>query len=232
MNMTLYDKLKDLLERAFTEHYSITSPCHADIVCTSSQEFDLDDTPNVSILTVGSGKFSLRCCSEGEVSIIAYEHFLNQCISPSSFLQGRMKCDYLLVKEGLDGFSLLLEITSALGDFSSLSRPIYNNRKDSIRFSGGKYEKVENQLFLSLNDLTSVSEIKDFLYAQPQKACVMSYRIYPHTDPDYLMKHPFERYLTIESAETKDNGALVSSPSIESLGFEYRRICHPYVFSI
>lgn len=230
--MTLSNRVKDLLDRAFKEHYRISSPCRAEVVVTVATDFDLDDGQVVSVLPIGSGKFSFHGTVSDDVAIAAYDHFVNQCVAPPSFLRGRMKCDYLLIREGVQGLSLLLEITSGLGSSAALHTPILDNRKEQVRYPGGKYEKVEDQLSHSLQDLLSVPEISAFLMTQPNRICLMSYKIIPHTDSDYLMKHPFERYLLVESEETKDNGAVISCTAIEDQGFEFRRICHPYVFSV
>jgi hypothetical protein len=60
----------------------------------------------------------------------------------------------------------------------------------------------------------------------------MAYRVNPHTDPDYLMKHPFERYLRVESKATAEDGAIVPCLMINNLGFEYRRISHEYSYRL
>lgn len=50
--------------------------------------------------------------------------------------------------------------------------------------------------------------------------------------PSPIQIIPFERYLQIESKTTGEDGALMESPAINALGFEYRRISHNYAFSL
>ena len=77
-----------------------------------------------------------------------------------------------------------------------------------------------------------MDSIKNYLESKAHRVCIMAYRVNPHTDSEYLKKHPFERYLGIESKITGEDGALMESPAINALGFEYRRINHNYAFSL
>lgn len=136
-----------------------------------------------------------------------------------------MKCDYLAAHKDVLGYTMLIELTSALGFVENLSKP-------DKKFKGEKYEKSEHQLANSLKDLLSVASIKTYLESKAHRVCLMAYSVNPHTDSEYLKKHPFERYLQIESKTTGEDGALMESPAINALGFEYRRINHNYAFSL
>lgn len=120
---------------------------------------------------------------------------------------------------------MLIELTSALGTAENLKKPI-------DKYPGGKYEKSEYQLASSLGDLLSVPTINTYMVAKAHRVCLMAYRVSPHSDPDYLMKHPYERYLKVESKVTAEDGALMPCTAINSLGFEYRRISHEYSFRL
>lgn len=226
--------MKALLEDKFIAHYKLNhSVVNVDCYHTSLETFDLDEMPSpIKVLPVGNGKVTFKNNIHGETEIIPYEKFINQCKKPSSFLIGRKKCDYLLVHKDENGYSLLIELTSSLGNESGLAEPILTNKKNAILYSGGKYEKCVHQLAGSLTDLLDVPEIKGHLMAKQHRICLMAYRINPHTDPQYLIKHPFERYLSVESKVTAENGAIIPCPQIESLGFEYRRINHVNAFNL
>ena len=218
--------IKLLLESDFVAHHKVHSVVHADCITTDCEKFDLDDMPSpIRIIPFGEGKVSFVNDTYGELEIAAYEKFIDQCKKPSSFLKGRMKCDYLAVHREDLGYAILIELTSVLGLLENLSKPV-------DKFKGGKYEKSEYQLANSLKDLLSVASIETYLESKTHRVCLMAYSVNPHTDSEYLKKHPFERYLQIESKNTGEDGALMESPAINALGFEYRRISHNYAFSL
>ena len=218
--------IKPLLENDFVAHHGIRTTLVADVLSAESRQFDLDDMPSsVQLMEHGKGKVSLTNDVHGAVEILAYENFVNQCAKPKSFLNGRRKCDYMLVHYADKGYALLIELTSALGTSENLKIPIN-------RYPGGKYEKCEYQLACSLGDLLAVPTINTCLLAKAHRVCLMAYRVNPHTDPDYLMKHPFERYLRVESKVTAEDGAIVPCLAINDMGFEYRRISHDYSFRL
>lgn len=218
--------IKTLLDNDFVAHYGIRSMPVADEIFTESKQFDLDDMPSlVQLMEHGKGKVSLTNDIHGAVEILAYENFVNQCTKPKSFLNGRRKCDFMLVHCADKGYALLIELTSALGTAENLKIPI-------DKYPGGKYEKCEYQLASSLSDLLAVPAVNAYLMRKAHRVCLMAYRVNPHTDPDYLMKHPFERYLKVESKATAEDGAIVPCLIINNQGFEYRRICHDYSFRL
>lgn len=224
--------MKDLLENDYVAHHNLghsrPKPA-ADCVATDLEEFDVDDTVP-PILSAGEGKLTLANRWFGALEIASYERFVDQCKKPTSFLQGRKKCDLFALHQSDDGYAVLVELTSALGTVRDLSKPI--PRIGKPQYPGGKYEKAVVQLASSLADLLAVPEILRRVSAKRHKVCLMAYRLFPHTDPDYLMKHPMERYLKTEAVETADCGAVLSCPEVERYGFEYRRISHDYAFQL
>lgn len=224
--------MKQLLENDFVDAYGIHKHPVADEMITTELDFDLVDMPSpIALQTQGIGSFSLHN-EHGELSVIHYEDFVDQCKKPRSFLEGRKKCDYLLTHTDSMHAAMLVEITSALGNTDPLRAPICNKKTGEVVYEGGKFEKCEDQLYQSLHDLKLVSTIASKLDAYQQRICMMAYVINPYTDSDLLRRKPFLRYLHIEARATADNGAVLPSPKIESLGFEYRRIEHSHVFSI
>lgn len=212
------------MEDDFVAHHNIHVSPVADVVATKALRFDLDDMPSpIHLVADGEGKVSLTNDEYGGLEVLAYENFINQCTKPSSFLNGRRKCDYMAVHYADEGYALLIELTSALGTADNLKKTI-------DKYPGGKYEKSEYQLACSLGDLLAVPSINSCLLTKAHRVCLMAYRINPHTDPDYLMKHPFERYLKVESKVTAEDGAMVLCLAINNMGFEYRRINHAYSF--
>lgn len=223
--------IKHLLEKDFVSAYSISSrSVEPDTQIVGAGQFDLDDS-GVSpfpILPVGQGKASFDN-THGELEVINYEGFINQCKRPASFLQGRKKCDYLMAHEDVEGAVLLLEITSATGNCQNLSKPIlYKDHDKGFQYPGGKNEKCEVQLSHSLRDLMSVTSIKDKLLSYRRRVCLMAYRVNLNAESQQLRS--FQRYLRVESRETGSEGALLSSNSINVFDFEYRRISHDVVF--
>ena len=218
--------IKILMEKDFVSYYKIHSEVEADCISIQYEQFDLEDMPSpIQVKSFGKGEVSFTNETYGYIDVLAYENFVNQCKKPSSFLIGRKKCDYIAVHREDSGYAMLIELTSALGTVQNLAKPI-------DKFPGGKYEKSEVQLEKSLKDLLSVNAIKECLMSKKHRICLLSYCINPHTDPDYLRKHPFERYLKVESQTTAENGAEISNPAINALGFEYRRINHDFSFRL
>lgn len=224
--------MKDLLENDYVAHFHLEhsrpKPA-ADCVTTDLAEFDVDDTVP-PILPAGEGKLTLANRWFGALEIASYERFVDQCKKPASFLRGRKKCDLFALHRSDDGYAVLVELTNATGSVKNLSNPIPPIGKP--QYPGGKYEKAVVQLSSSLKDLLAVPAIKQRIEAKSHKVCLTAYRLYPHTDPKYLMKHPMERYLKTEAAETADCGAVLSCPEVERNGFEYRRISHDYAFQL
>ena len=142
------------------------------------------------------------------------------------------KCVYLLTHADGNHTAMLVEITSALGSVGSLQQPIVEKKSGDVLYAGGKYEKCEDQLFQSLRDLKQVPSIASKLDSYEQRICMMAYVINPYTNKELLSKKPFLRYLHIEAKATAASGAVLSSPKIETLGSEYRRIEHSHVFTI
>lgn len=221
--------LSDLLRHQFISHYSITTKgITVDECITDLSDFDLDDMKSpIKVLPFNQGKVSFKGNTE-HLGIVHYEDFINQCNKPISFSNGRKRCDYIIYSIDSDngiGHIFLAELTTATGGTSNLSKAILCNN-GNIKYAGGKYEKAEKQLADSLATLLDVPEIKAFFNNRTDKQCIMAYKIESYEDPVLRMRHPMNRYLEIESAETQQSGAVISSPAINSYGFTYRRLSH------
>ena len=224
--------MKELLERDYIAEHKISS---RDVTAvpeiTDSVDFDLTDDFPIEILPLGIGQLSIHN-EKGNLEIIHYENFVNQCKRPASFLRGRSKCDFILTSIDNHEIALLIEMTSALGSIANLQKVIIRETDGATAFPGGKFEKCEFQLYSSLRDLMEVQSISEVLNAYAKRICLMAYKIEPYRDTSIIHTRPYSRYLQIESKATSDNGAIIPCPSIEALGFEYRRIEHSYVFSL
>lgn len=225
-------RLADLLRNDLTTFYGITSPIVINSVLVRSPEFDLDDIPGpVHPLAVGAGKVTFKD-NHGELEIVNYEDFVNQCKAPPAFLNGRKKCDYAIVSDRSQ--MLLIEITSATGSVQNLMKPIINQRTGAVIFQGGKYEKAENQLRATLQTIMQVVTISNYVSQFSMKTALMAYKVNPLSVVPALGPgvSTYSRYLAIETRETRQNGALLSCPQIEAYGFEYRRINHNAAFHL
>lgn len=225
--------MKQLLENDFLKHYGVTSTVAIDCLSITDVDFDLDDENSpISLKTLGKGKASFHN-DNGELEIVHYEDFINQCDKPPSFKKGRKKCDYLLCHTTTPETVMLLEITSALGSRANLELPITHKNTGKLLYAGGKFEKCEDQLFQSLSTLDEVPSISRRLKTYTRKICLMAYTIKPaQAKLQSIGSRPFAKYLTIEAKATSDNGAIIDCPRIEKLGFEYRRIEHQCVFKL
>ena len=101
-------------------------------------------------------------------------------------------------------------------------------------FPGGKFEKVESQLLESLQTLCGVPEIAAHFAKQAKRVCLCSYKLYA-SDEQSLIGNPvsvFSRGQAEANRQAGENGVKISSPMIEALGFEFRRISHSFSYSI
>lgn len=220
--------MKALFDNDFKVHYGITSRTAIAVEYSlTARSFDLDDKSNPPVVPAGKGQLSVN--TSEDVDILEYEKFINNCTAPRSFSNGRRRCDYLMTTHASGSAVCLIEMTSATGSASKLSLPI-QDKKGNVIYPGGKTEKAEDQLSQSLQTMLAVPSINSDFAARHRKICLMSYVVYPYTSLIERLRHPLMRFLGIESQEVGNDGAVVSCPSIEAMGFEYRRISHSYAF--
>lgn len=218
--------MKELLKMDFMEHYGILSAICVDAYVTegrADKKFDMDDGEGV--LPEGCGKLTI-VNENGTFDLLHYEGLIGQCKSPKSFQKGLKRCDNVLWHKDIGGIFLLCEITSANGKRDNLEIPI----KD---FEGGKMQKAERQLEVSLKTLMDVPKIKEYVDRYASKVCLMAYKVLTYKEEkinDFVK--PFQRFSLVEMHETEDNGAELESPSINEMGFSFRRIAHGAVFKI
>lgn len=81
--------MKELLESDYVAEHKISS---RDVTAvpeiTDFVDFDLKDDFPIEILPLGKGQLSIHN-EKGNLEIIHYENFVNQCKHPASFLKGR-----------------------------------------------------------------------------------------------------------------------------------------------
>lgn len=222
--------MKNLFDTDFILHYGITSRGAVAVeYIVKNHSFDLDDKSNPPVVPNGRGQLTVN--TSEDVDVLEYEKFINSCKVPRSFSNGRRRCDYLMTTHASKSAVCLIEMTSSTGSASKLSLPIKDNNGNVI-FPGGKMEKAEDQLSQSLQTMLNVPSIQSEFASRNRKICLMSYVVYPYTSLIDRLRHPFMRFLGIESQEVRNDGAIVSCPSIEAMGFEYRRISHKYAFQL
>lgn len=224
--------MKNLFAIDFVGHYGITTRnIMVDESYVTQPVFDIDDKATPFIVAARQGQVSLSNV-HGGVDVLAYEKFINNCKKPIAFSKGLKRCDYVLTSHSNNLVVCLLEMTSAEGSTLSLGKPILNKESGAVMYAGGKYEKVEDQLFASLSTMLAVPAIANDFRSRIRRVCLMSYVVYPYSSLLDRIKHPFMRYLGIESRETRDAGTWINCPAIQALGFEYRRISHDYTFTL
>jgi len=222
--------VKSLFDIDYIHHYGVTTPhVSADEYHVAQQYFDLDDTVTPPVVAAKQGQVSFANVPGG-VDVLAYERFVNQCKKPKAFVEGLKRCDYLITSHSSNAVVCLLEMTSAYGSIRTLSLPIFRKKDGNLEYVGGKYEKVEEQLSTSLKTMLAVPSIANNFQSRVRKVCLMSYVVYPYSNLLDRIKHPLLRYLGVEARETLDNGTWIDCPSIQSQGFEYRRISHESMF--
>lgn len=223
--------MRELFINDFVAYYSITSrDIEADEYVVHLEPFEMGDSEEGPVVADGDGQLRMHNV-EGGINIFAYDRFITSCKKPRSFQEGRKRCDVVVTSFDNDLLVCLIEFTSAIGNTRNLYEPIL--KKDgSVQYSRGKMEKAEDQLTESLKTILDVPTIASELNRRLHRVCMAAYRIYPIIDPIVRMRYPDNMYKTIEARETGESGAIISMPSIENLGFEYRRVAYPTTLRI
>lgn len=221
--------MKELFVNDFVSHYHISSP---DLVADEYELVDnpveLKDSEGSPLAKIGDGQLRMHNV-DGGINAFAYDRFISSCKKPQSFQRGRKRCDWILTSRDTNQLVCLVEFTSSLGNIGNLSKPISDG---STSFAGGKMEKAEIQLSESLETMMAVPTIATKFNAASHRVCLTAYRISPITNPVVRMRYPDQRYKLIEARETGDKGAIISMPSIEQQGFEYRRVAYPTLLKL
>ena len=220
--------IKQLIDTCFARHYKLGRVVTIDENHTSESHFDLKESSGATIVTFGSGAASFGNDSQRLITVLDYEGYIDK-YSGTQFHTGRMKCDCILESEAADTV-ILDEITSSVSGVENLQKPIIGKKV----YFGGKFEKVEQQLYDSLKTLHEVPEIALHLNSQLKRVCLCSYKLYT-SDTLALIGNPvmaFTRGMTEAERQSGENGVKISCPHIEALGFEYRRISHSFVYKI
>ena len=222
--------MKNLLENDLPAFYGVDRRCICDENITSLSEFDLteDDTQFVVDYKKGYASF---CGNSFNLSVVNYDTYISK-FNGTKIADGRCRCDFIMTDTDADSIIVLCEVTSSLGGIENLSRTIKKPQKDGttkVAFPKGKYQKVELQLYQSLETLTNVPSISSYINNKKRKVCLMSYLI-KQTENNAV--NAFNRNRMMEAEEAGENGAQINCPQIEQFGFDYYRISHAYSFRI
>lgn len=219
--------MRSLLENEFPQHYKIgrRRPC-AEIM-TKKAEFDLVDCSTQFVVDYKSGTASF-CDNPYRLSVVNYDAYIG-LFGGTCLERGRRRCDFILTDTDTDNLILLCELTSSIGGVENLSIPIQNKRKGIVEFPRGKYQKVEQQLYETLDCIMQVPEIESYVKGKKRKVCLMSYIIKPSKDNAV---NAFNRHRMVEAEEAGENGAQISLPSVEQYGFSFFRISHNFSFRL
>lgn len=220
----------DLLKKDLPAHYGLhRTGIEVRSEKTKEPQFDLNDGHDAIVVKYREGNVSFAHSTGSEIEVVDYEYYLNG-LSGTKFENGRLRCDFMLYDLGSKNFFVLNEQTSTKDGTANLEKPIIG-KDGNVRYPGGKYEKAENQLLETLKTLTAVPAISHYMSTFQRKICLMSYVINRQEQHSAVVAF-VNRYKQIESKETGENGAILSSPNIEAEGFEYRRISHDYTFRL
>lgn len=222
----------DLLKQELPAHYGLrrsTSTVKVPTECTNELRFDLADEHDTMIVAYGSGNVSFERSSRTTIQVIDYERYLSSWAG-TGFERGRLRCDFIVYDTEQNGFFILNEQTSTTGSIRNFQKPILDKKTRNVKFSGGKYEKVENQLIQTLQTLKAVPGIEAFMEKFTRKICLMSYTLTCKEEVSKARHTFIERYKQVEARETGENGSLLACPKLNAEGFEYRRISHEYSF--
>jgi hypothetical protein len=141
--------MKNLLEKDFVSHYSLSKYTPVNTISTTDDTFDLvDDAKLLYPFDKGIAKYDNP--NKKEVNIINYETFFKSL--PYLFQQGKKNCDLIVYTSDKQHF-LLNELT------------------DTNKGKGSKRTHAIKQMQQVLQDLSSVAKINSFIQAHSIKRC-------------------------------------------------------------
>lgn len=220
--------IKALIDTYFARHYGQGRVVEIDESHTTDSRFDLKENGGAIIVEAGNGYASFGNEPQRDIAVLDYEGYIDK-YAGTKFHEKRLKCDCILESE--NGQTIILdEITSSGKGMENLTEPIVGKKE----YPGGKFEKVEQQLLVSLQTLNDVPEIAAHFASQTKRVCLCSYKLYTFDELE-LIGNPvsvFSRGQVEAERQAGEDGVIISSPPIESLGFEYRRISHNYTYAI
>lgn len=226
--------MKTLLENDFPSHYNVKKRAQAVEEQTNAAEFDLEDIPSNFIIQTGSGSVSFKNRNMA-ISVIKFDKYLDK-YDGTQMSDGHLRCDFILTDIDGDELVMCCEITSGGPSMESFSKPIYKKDKNGniidIPFLGGKFEKAEKQLSDTLGNILPVPAIASYVQSKTRKICLLAYTIKLRDDETLSATSAFNRPRQVEAKEARENGAQLSSPDIESKGFEFFRINHDFLFAL
>ena len=220
--------IKRLIDSHFARFYNLGRVVTIDESHTTEHRFDLSGENNAMVVTFGEGCASFCNDTQSDIAILDYEGYIDK-YAGTIFHTGRMKCDCILESE-IGATVILDEITSSNSGLDNLQKAITGKKS----YPGGKFEKAESQLLESLRTLSAVPELASHFAKQAKKVCLCSYKLYASAEQS-LIGNPvsvFSRGQAEADRQAGENGVKISSPQIEALGFEYRRISHSFSYSI
>lgn len=222
--------MKSLLENDLPSYYSVGRRCGCDEILTSRSEFDLIDSHENWVVDYRTG-FASFCNNNSRLSVINYESYIGK-YAGTKISEGKSRCDFILTDKDNDNLIVLCEITSSIGGVENLSLPITKKKKDDsmeILFPLGKYQKVEQQLYQTLETLIQIPAVELYIAKKRKKICLMAYLIKQAEDKAV---NAFNRSRIVEGEEAGEDGAQISFPQVEQYGFEYYRISHQYSYKL
>lgn len=222
--------MKNLLENEMPKYYNVGRRRLCDEIVIQKSEFDLVDSSKHFVVDYRKG-FASFCNNPYKLSVVNYDAYIG-LFAGTKMENGKRRCDFILTDTDTDDLVMLCEVTSTIGGVENLSIPITKKRKDGseeVVFPLGKYKKVEMQLYQTLDNIMTVPKIKSYVDCKKRKICLMSYLIRQTADNAV---NAFNRHLMVEAEEAGENGAQISLPCVEQLGFKYFRISHEFAFKI
>lgn len=167
-----------------------------------------------------------------EFFCLEYEKIVTENFSNSAVLKNKgctRRCDFVLFSKERNEkqTSLFLDLTSSKRrDTSSLEMA---DKKTGLT----KFDKVQIQLAHTVKALSLSSNIAKEIKQGSKRIAVCAYRLdteHRNTPNDLTnIQKAFNRPL---KSEHTDGGQVYSSPELNDLGFEYRRIQYPSILSI
>lgn len=214
--------LKTIIDEDFSTCYDINESTRVAIQSETTEErfFDLQDKARDYIVEFGKGYASFDNYRKFSFDVLAYDEMISNYGGVES-LHNLSPCDFILFNES-HSIIIFNEITSSQDGMYNLTKPLPDKHYS-------KFEKVEKQLADTITVLSKIEKVKAILDKCKVKVCLCSYRLYTG---EHNAKRAFGRANTTIDRETGENGAELSCPKINDLGFKYFRISHDHAYKL
>ena len=200
---------------------------------TPPTDFDLTDKHKGTAVTeMANGEASFMNSGGVHFNVIHIDTFLQQIINRDFMKCHNRVCDYLIVspEDSADSVIGLAELTMA-DSLDNFEKPIVDKKNGNVIFPKGKSDKGPVQLASTLKALSEIDCIANEFKKYNRRFCAFFYRL-NEDSKKFSAVNAFSRGASVIASATSGEGAKLSNPEINDLGFDFYRVQYPTQFRI